>query len=328
MLTKHNDFDQLEHLKTLTAEQLRTTISGGLVQLGSFDTEKLKGADSNITLSDDYYVGFSHPSDIRNKNFNVDFSSFATPPKSNARIFSRTKEGAHALREGMQKYAEQCGLTADHAFNWSRIFDNSRFFLIHALVEVQNTPELKEYIKTVPIISNSLAQFKNWIANAPANCPNFCMLDKRSVINLNSLVRLVVRERFSHKEVFEIRQDFLQEKAERKGVKFNRAEFKERTFEDRPNKKPYTDKYKRYRNDNGQVDNKSQGDSKLNKFKDSFNKSSGLADNTPKAKQEQNSSRSNVIKAVMPDFEERGNRRKKDHGKKKHERSRKDAMWN
>lgn len=317
MIAKHNDFEQIDRLKTLSADQLRAEVAAGLIQIGSFNTEDVGGKD-DIVLSPDFTIVWTHPNDIRAKAFKVDYSTYRTPPRSYARIFSKTREGAYAMRDGMVKYAESCGLAPDHAYNWSRIFDPSRFSLINALVELQNNEKLRGYIKTVPIITSNFTQFKNWLYAAPTDNPDFGILDQRSIVSLSNISNKVLRDRLTPKECFEMRQDHLESKARHKGQPFTRMEFREHApKEDRP----YTDKYRRYRNQDEQKP--AEGvDAKFANFRNSVEKDVPRTEKPAPRKTE----RHTTILSCMPNHEER-NRRKKP-GKKHEGKSRKEALWN
>lgn len=316
----HNDFEKLDQIKTMSSEELRQVVAAGLIQVGSFDTEKVGGQD-DIILSPDFTIGWSHPNDIRAKGFKVDYTKYRQAPRSYARIFSKSREGSYALRDGMVKYGEQCGLTPDHAYNWSRIFDPARFNLIQALVELQNNNELRGYIKTVPIITSNYTQFKNWLYAAPTDNPDFGILDQRSIVNLSNIANKVLRAQLSPKECFDIRQDYLEAKAKRTGQPFERAEFKERaprTDFKSGDRKPYPRDGQRPTNKPAQ----SSGDAKFDNFRNSVERDAPKADKPVQRQTE----RHTTILSCMPNHEERS-RRKKQGVKKHNGQSRKDALW-
>lgn len=321
MITKHNDFEQIDSLKAMSPEQLRTTVAAGLIQIGSFDTQDVAKQD-DIVLSPDFTIGWSHPNDIRAKGFNVDYSKYKNKPRSYARLFSKSREGAYALRDGMVKYAESCGLTPDHAYNWSRIFDPARFALISALVELQGNEQLRNYIKTVPIITSNYTQFKNWLYAAPTDNPDFGILDQRSVVSLSNIANKVLRERLTPKECFEMRQDQLEAKARRTGQTFQRAEFKEHTpradFKPRGEYKP-KEHSKHATPTTAPV---KDADSKFSRFRDSVEKDV----QRPVKEERRQSDRHTTILSCMPNHEERA-RRKKPSVKKHGSQTRKESRW-
>lgn len=318
MITKHNDFDGLEQLKSKSAAELRAIVSAGLIQIGSFDTEKVAG-QQDIVLSPDFTVGWSHPNDIRAKGFKVDYSRYRHAPRSFARIFTKSREGSLALREGMVQYAIQKGLTPDAAYNWSRIFDAARFILIDALVELQNNTDLQQYIKSVPLIG-SPDQFKNWSYNAPTSNPDFGILDQRSIVNLSSIASKVLRARLSAEECFELRQDNLEAKAKRTGQPFTRAVFQEFKPNDRGFKKPYQ-----------QRDNQQQPSAKPASTKfDSFRSSVESDIPKPVERESRGHERHTTILSCMPTHEENESRKrnKKFGNKNKSQQKRNDYRWN
>lgn len=320
MITKHNDFEQIESLKAMSGEQLRAVVSAGLIQIGSFDTQDV-AQQEDIVLSPDFTIGWSHPNEIRAKGFKVDYSKYKNKPRSYARLFSKSREGAYALRDGMVKYAENCGLTPDHAYNWSRIFDPARFALISALVELQNNEQLRNYIKTVPIITSNYTQFKNWLYSAPTDNPDFGVLDQRSIVSLSNISNKVLRGRLTPKECFEMRQDQLEAKARRTGQTFQRAEFKEHApradFKPRGDRKPYENKHA-----SAESAPIKDTDSKLARFRDSVEKDAPR----PVKEERRQTDRHTTILSCMPNHEERS-RRKKQGGKKPSGQSRKEARW-
>lgn len=327
MITKHNDFAQLDHLQTLSSQAISEIVTGGLIQIGSFDTQEVADR-TDIVLSPDFYIGWSHPNDIRAKNFKVDWTKYRHKPRSFARIFSKTREGAFALRDGMIQHAIKAGLTPDHAYNWSRIFDPARFALITALVEVQNNPELARYIKTVPLITSNYTQFKNWSFGAPTDNPDFGILDQRSIVTLSDIANKVLRERLTAKECFDMRQDYLEAKAKRTGNPFTRTEFKERVerpeFHDRGhNSKPY--QRDGQRSTSTPVKPVSSGDDKFDRFRSSVN--SDAPKPAVAAKPQQDKERHTTIISAYPNHEERTRKKQQQQKKKGGERNRKELRW-
>lgn len=317
MITKHNDFEGLEQLKSKTPIELRQIVAAGLIQIGSFDTQRV--ADQQDTLlSDDFYVGWSHPNDIRAKGFKVDWSRYRHAPRSFARIFSKTKEGSIALRDGMVQYAITKGLTPDSAYNWSRSFDPARFILIDALVELERNPELRSYIRNVPLMGG-LTVFKNWIYNAPTDNPDFGILDQRSIVNVSNLADKLLRERYTAKECFEMRQDYLEEKARRQGREFTRAVFQERVQGERPprrdGQRPHTQRR----------DTVSAPATAFDRFR------SSVESDIPQQQETrgQGNSRATTIMSVKPDYEEKQSRKKRGNhqGKRHKEQSRNEGKW-
>lgn len=319
MITKHNDFDGLAQLKSKTPIELRQIVAAGLIQIGSFDTQKVTDQQDTV-LSDDFYVGWSHPNEIRNKGFKVDWTRYRHAPRSFARIFSKTKEGSMALRDGMVQYAQTKGLSPDAAYNWSRSFDPARFVLIEALAELERNPELRNYIRTVPIMGG-LQVFKNWMYNAPTNNPDFGILDQRSIVNVSSLADKVLRERYTAKECFEMRQDHLEEKARRQGREFTRAVFQERAPGERPPRR------------DGQRPQHQRRDAAPNQPATAFDKfRNSVESDIPRRQETQSkgSERATTILSVKPDYEERQQRKsRKGNGdrRKDNDRTRNDNRW-
>lgn len=192
-------------------------------------------------------------------------------------------------REGMQRFGEEAGLTPDHAFNWRNIFNNSRFRLLEALVEVQNNADLRVYLKGMPPMINSHPNIQ-WLRAMPTNSSSVLDLSPMELNQLQYLVEEVLCPRYTFEDLHYLRENNRAAKAAARGSSYT--------------VQPYEERPPRNGNSNG------------NGFKPRQDKpKSGSEDSKPKfnkrPQQEPVYQRDDGFPAIKPDHERRQERRQR-----------------
>lgn len=213
---KHNDVDHLNAVSAMTAAELDELVRSG--RYGITILTNLQGVDTTErVLPGEWKLCF--------------ISSRGKPgvdrPTTRVVISHTDKRTGAIYREGMQSYAEESGLTPDHAFNWRNIFNSSRFRLLEALVEMQNNADLRVYLKGMPPMINSHPNIQ-WLRAMPTTAPSVLDLSPAELNQLLYLTDEVLRPRYTFEDLHYLRENSKAAKAASKGETYTVKPYVER----------------------------------------------------------------------------------------------------
>ena len=229
---KNDDTEHLKQVTEMTAAELDELVRSG--RYGITILTKTDGIDTSERIL---------PGEWRLCFITSRGKGGAERPITRVVLSHGDKRTGAIYREGMQRFGEEAGLTPDHSFNWRNIFNNSRFRLLEALVEVQNNSDLRTYLKTMPPMINSHPNIQ-WLRAMPTNSAMILALSPMELNQLQYLVEEVLCPRYTFEDLHHLRENNRAAKAAARGESYTIQPYVERAPRNSGGFKPRNDKSK------------------------------------------------------------------------------------
>lgn len=233
LLIPVNDYTLIETIKAMTADQITELVRSGRYIVTILD-RNTPTRFNDVPLAGDWTLSFFKSRDRSSPDF------------GNVRV-TITSKASHNRRDkkaGEQRYAELCGLSNDHAFNWRNSYVHNRYRMLPALIVLANDEVTRKYILNPPspeVLLNR-QQYNAWLIGGPSTHPDIVSITQSEYPDLVRLANVVLREPLSFPERHEIREDYFEQQAQSRGETYVRRVCPEPDSNHRKRPHPQTDK--------------------------------------------------------------------------------------
>lgn len=206
---QHNNHTLIDEIKAMTGPEISALVTAGHYNVTVLDRDPKRNY-RDIPLDGEWVLSFYQSRDR------------TSPDWGHVRVTLHSKSPLNrkARQIGEQNYAELCGLSPDHAYNWRNSFISSRYRLLPALLAVSKDPDCLQYLSNPPSVEDLLnpIAFKKWITNNPSTDPDVITITQAEYPDFNRLIKATIRDRLTFEERHELREDHFERVAINDGV--------------------------------------------------------------------------------------------------------------
>lgn len=228
-----NNTKLINEIMEMTAEQVTALVESGQYNVTLLEVDP-KVQYRDVPIAGEWSLSYYKTRDRSSPDFGL----------VRVTIHSKSPNNRRSKQIGEQAYAEACGLTPDHAFNWRNSFISNRYALLPAIIAIASDPEVLKYITNPPSVADLIdpTKYNSWITACPTDSPDVVMVNRAEYRDLARLVDIVIRDRLSFAERHELREDHFERVAQNKGLPYTRKPVPApRAPTDRRNDRPRTD---------------------------------------------------------------------------------------